>query len=158
VLSNTLEGFASVWSWVYSDRTLDESACELLKEPGRDPVHKRNGIILLFFYKMISFHWETELRACSFSCPLVLSSKVLFEYVVWGGRSIAGQGIQSIKKYSFASASAILTSLRNNGVKYSCIALKLSYRQYQLYSVRGLERSELDGSLGCPGRLWDPFL
>jgi len=25
----------------------------------------------------------------------------------------------------------------------------------QLYSVRGLERSELGGSHGCPGRLWD---
>jgi len=24
-----------------------------------------------------------------------------------------------------------------------------------LYSVRGLERSELGGSHGCPGRLWD---
>jgi len=24
-----------------------------------------------------------------------------------------------------------------------------------LYSVRGLERSELGGSLGYPGRLWD---
>jgi len=28
----------------------------------------------------------------------------------------------------------------------------------QLYSVRGLERSELGGSHGCPGRLWDRFL
>jgi len=27
-----------------------------------------------------------------------------------------------------------------------------------LYSVRGLERSELGGSHGCPGRLWDRFL
>jgi len=27
----------------------------------------------------------------------------------------------------------------------------------QLYSVRGLERSELGGSHGCPGRLWDRF-
>jgi len=27
-----------------------------------------------------------------------------------------------------------------------------------LYSVRGLERSELGGSHGCPGRLWDGFL
>jgi len=27
-----------------------------------------------------------------------------------------------------------------------------------LDSVRGLERSELDGSHGCPGRLWDRFL
>jgi len=27
-----------------------------------------------------------------------------------------------------------------------------------LYSVRGLERSELSGSHGCPGRLWDCFL
>jgi len=26
-----------------------------------------------------------------------------------------------------------------------------------LYSVRGLERSELGGSHGCPGRLWDRF-
>jgi len=28
----------------------------------------------------------------------------------------------------------------------------------ELYSVRGLERSELGGSHGCPGRLWDRFL
>jgi len=28
----------------------------------------------------------------------------------------------------------------------------------KLYSVRGLERSELGGSHGCPGRLWDRFL
>jgi len=27
-----------------------------------------------------------------------------------------------------------------------------------LYSVRGLERSELGGTHGCPGRLWDRFL
>jgi len=27
-----------------------------------------------------------------------------------------------------------------------------------LYSVRGLERSELGGSHGCPGRLWDRCL
>jgi len=27
-----------------------------------------------------------------------------------------------------------------------------------LYSVRGLERNELGGSHGCPGRLWDRFL
>jgi len=27
-----------------------------------------------------------------------------------------------------------------------------------LYSVRGLERSELGGSHGCPGRLWERFL
>jgi len=27
-----------------------------------------------------------------------------------------------------------------------------------LYSVRGLERSELGGSHGCPGHLWDRFL
>jgi|GEM_PF-6342663 len=27
-----------------------------------------------------------------------------------------------------------------------------------LYSVRGLERSELGGSHGWPGRLWDRFL
>jgi len=27
-----------------------------------------------------------------------------------------------------------------------------------LYSVRGLERSELGGSHGCPGRLWDRVL
>jgi len=26
-----------------------------------------------------------------------------------------------------------------------------------LYSVRGLERSELDGSHGCPGSFWDRF-
>jgi len=28
----------------------------------------------------------------------------------------------------------------------------------RVYSVRGLERSELGGSHGCPGRLWDRFL
>jgi len=27
----------------------------------------------------------------------------------------------------------------------------------RIYSVRGLERSELGGSHGCPGRLWDRF-
>jgi len=27
-----------------------------------------------------------------------------------------------------------------------------------VYSVRGLERSELGGSHGCPGRLWNRFL
>jgi len=27
-----------------------------------------------------------------------------------------------------------------------------------VYSVRGLERSELNRSHGCPGRLWDRFL
>jgi len=29
---------------------------------------------------------------------------------------------------------------------------------FVLNSVRGLERSELGGSHGCPGRLWDQFL
>gem|GEM_PF-4432070 len=29
---------------------------------------------------------------------------------------------------------------------------------WYLYSVRGLERSGLGGSHGCPGRLWDRFL
>jgi len=29
---------------------------------------------------------------------------------------------------------------------------------HRLYSVRGLEPSELGVSHGCPGRLWDPFL
>jgi len=28
----------------------------------------------------------------------------------------------------------------------------------EVYSVRGLERSEFGGSHGCPGRLWDRFL
>jgi len=31
-------------------------------------------------------------------------------------------------------------------------------RRMEVYSVRGLERSELGGSHGCPGRLWDRFL
>jgi len=30
--------------------------------------------------------------------------------------------------------------------------------EIEVYSVRGLERSELGGSHGCPGRLWDRFL
>jgi len=31
-------------------------------------------------------------------------------------------------------------------------------KSFMLYSVRGLERSELGGSHGCTGRLWDRFL
>jgi len=34
--------------------------------------------------------------------------------------------------------------------------VKRSYKV--VYSVRGLERSELGGSHGCPGRLWDRVL
>jgi len=32
------------------------------------------------------------------------------------------------------------------------------HRTNRIYSVRGLERSELVGSHGCPGRLWERFL
>jgi len=34
----------------------------------------------------------------------------------------------------------------------------LFYTPSHIYSVRGLERSELGGSHGCTGRLWDRFL
>jgi len=39
-------------------------------------------------------------------------------------------------------------------------AFQIYISTYILYSVRGLERSELGGSHGCPGRgrLWDRFL
>jgi len=33
-----------------------------------------------------------------------------------------------------------------------------TFAAHNLYSVRGLERSELGGSHDCPGRLWDRFL
>jgi len=39
--------------------------------------------------------------------------------------------------------------------------LNIGLRKVQVilvYSVRGLERSGLGGSHGCPGRLWDRFL
>jgi len=38
------------------------------------------------------------------------------------------------------------------------ICADISYCPALLYSVRGLERSELGGSHGCPGLLWDRFL
>jgi len=38
------------------------------------------------------------------------------------------------------------------------MAEKLPSNLTEIYSVRGLERSELGGSHGCPGRLWDRFL
>jgi len=42
--------------------------------------------------------------------------------------------------------------------QYDNISLWSLLSSYLVYSVRGLERSELGGSRGCPGRLWDRFL
>jgi len=46
----------------------------------------------------------------------------------------------------------------SRGERHGTAAERLASLYLNLYSVRGLERNELGGSHGCPGRLWGRFL
>jgi len=63
------------------------------------------------------------------------------------------KGVSEVHSHSFITVYICLHTYLPIEVENTGLNMKI-----EVYSVRGLEWSELVGSHGCPGRLWDRFL
>jgi len=93
-------------------------------------------------------------------------SKPLFYNVNEQSISISTARIEHVSAKEIDEFGRASLHYANNRKVYQIVAKELDFEDdeialgthFVVYSVRGLERSELGGSHGCPGRLWDRIL